>query len=431
MLLNFSFSNFRSFKTESSLNLAPAHIKEIAYSVLKQKADKEYKGLCSSVIYGSNANGKSNALLAIEFLQELIISGSLNTQRCMPIQLAPNFRNKGVEPINFSVKFIYKKHLIEYSVAIGGVSFLGELKDAFIEYEKLCINSKPQFERFEKEVNINYENTKFINSSNTNIFEMQAKDSLLKDELFLTNGYKTLVNKEIYSIILEWFQTKLIVVRNVNYVSATPKFDYDIISDKNEGGVLLSDDIINKIAKAAGIDSSEIHFKKSDKEEKAQAISVIDGKGVVARFIESAGTMKIINFIPLVISVMVNGGTLIVDELDSSLHPSAVFSIVNAFHNNELNINQAQLIFTTHNPIYQKAKIFRRDEIKFIEREDGESTIYNLSDFGTSGDNGVKNSTDIMKNYLNGNYGAIRFVDFSDIIREAIEMNRNHSGDTE
>ena len=56
--------------------------------------------------------------------------------------------------------------------------------------------------------------------------------------------------------------------------------------------------------------------------------------------------------------------------------------------------------------------------------------MYNLSDFGTSGEKGVKNSTDIMKNYLNGSYGAIKFVDFSDIIREAIEVNINNSGDS-
>lgn len=431
MLLNFSFSNFRSFKDESNLNLVPANIREISYSILTQKADKQYKGLCSSVIYGANANGKSNALLAIEFLQKLIISGNINSQRCIPIPLAPNFHNQSVEPIRLSIKFVHKKHLIDYTIAIGGVSFLGDFKDAYIEYEVLSVNSKPQFTRVKQNVDINYENTKLINSANIDIFETQATESLLSDELFLTNGYKTLVDKDIYSILLDWFQTKLIVVRNVNYVSTTPKFDYDIISDKNEGGVLLSDEIINKIAKAAGIDTTEIHFEKSDKEAKPQAVSFIDGKGVIARFIESAGTMKIINFIPLVISVMVNGGTLIVDELDSSLHPSAVFSIVNAFHNDELNLKQAQLIFTSHNPIYQKAKIFRRDEIKFIEREDGVSTIYNLSDFGTSGENGVKNSTDIMKNYLNGSYGAIKFVDFSDVIREAVEFNFNTSGDNE
>ena len=105
------------------------------------------------------------------------------------------------------------------------------------------------------------------------------------------------------------------------------------------------------------------------------------------------------------------------------MNPSAVFSIINAFHNNELNVRKAQLIFTTHNPIYQKAKIFRRDEIKFIERDAQTSSIHSLSDYGTSGTNGVKNSTDIMKNYLIGRYGAINYIDFSDAIAEALALN--------
>ena len=120
---------------------------------------------------------------------------------------------------------------------------------------------------------------------------------------------------------------------------------------------------------------------------------------------------------------MVKGATLVIDELDSSLHPSAVFSIINAFHNDELNVNKAQLIFTSHNPIYQKAKIFRRDEIKFIERDKQTSKIYNLSDFGTSGEGQVKNSTDIMKNYLTGKYGAINYIDFSEVIADALQLN--------
>lgn len=426
MLLKFTFSNFRSFLNESTLDLTATSLKDIQYSVLKEHVDREYKALCSSVIYGANANGKSNALLALEFLQKIVISGNVNMQRCIPVPLAPNFHNKKGSPIKLGIKFIYKNRLIEYDVAIGGITFLGEMQDAFIDNEVLCVDSKLQFERDSENVTVYYDDMTQRDDASIDIFKSQATESLFKDELFLTNGYKTLVNKEMYSIIMEWFQTKLIVLRNINYVSSAPRYDYDITAGNGTGipgDILLSNTIVNKIAKAAGIDTSEIQFRKDDKESKTQVVSIIDGKGVIARFIESAGTLKIINFIPLVISVMLNGGTLIVDELDSSLHPSAVFSIVNAFHNDELNLNKAQLIFTTHNPIYQKAGIFRRDEIKFIEREDGTSKLYNLSDFGTSGENGVKNSTDIMKNYLNGNYGAINIVDFSDVIREALKIN--------
>ena len=58
------------------------------------------------------------------------------------------------------------------------------------------------------------------------------------------------------------------------------------------------------------------------------------------------------------------------DEFDASLHPMALMSIVGAFHNDEINKKGAQLIFNTHNPIFLNKNIFRRDEIKFVDRDD-------------------------------------------------------------
>ncbi len=422
MLLNFSFKNFRSFKDLSSLDLRPANIRDIPYSVLKTKINKEYKALSSSIIYGANASGKSNVILAFDFLKELIISGNIRNQRSIPVELIPCFFNKKDETIDFAIKFIEDNFVFDYSIQIGNAKFLSEENNPIIEKEVLSVNEEKVFEREEKQITY-LELTENENTETSAVIKEKATSSLLSDELFLTNGYKTLVDTAAYSTILKWFKEKLIIISNVDFVSSAPRFDYEQIGEAADDKFKLSDKIINEIANEAGVNSTEIRFLKSDNDKLPQAFSVIDGKGVVARFIESAGTMKMINFLPLVLSVMVKGATLIVDELDSSLHPSAVFSIINAFHNDELNVNKAQLIFTSHNPIYQKAKVFRRDEIKFIERDKTSSKIYNLSDFGTSGKGQVKNSTDIMKNYLTGKYGAINFVDFSQVIADALQLN--------
>ena len=44
-------------------------------------------------------------------------------------------------------------------------------------------------------------------------------------------------------------------------------------------------------------------------------------------------------------------------------------------------IHHAQLIFNTHNPIFLNSNLFRRDEIKFVERDDDthDSVLYALS----------------------------------------------------
>ena len=95
-------------------------------------------------------------------------------------------------------------------------------------------------------------------------------------------------------------------------------------------------------------------------------------------------------------------------------------NIINIFHNDEINKNGSQLIFDTHNPIFLDATLLRRDEIKFVEREEatGNSIHYALSDFRTA--DGIRKGEDYMNNYFVSRYGAIRDVDFSPILSAII-----------
>ena len=123
---------------------------------------------------------------------------------------------------------------------------------------------------------------------------------------------------------------------------------------------------------------------------------------------------------PLVIYALLNGGTLVMDEFDASIHPMALMNIINIFHNDEINRNQAQLIFNTHNPIFLDSSLLRRDEIKFVERDEEtrRSVHYALSDFRTA--DGIRKGEDYMNNYFVSRYGAIREIDFSPILESVI-----------
>ena len=85
-------------------------------------------------------------------------------------------------------------------------------------------------------------------------------------------------------------------------------------------------------------------------------------------------------------------------------------------------IHHAQLIFNTHNPIFLNSNLFRRDEIKFVERDDDthDSVLYALSDFGTTGDKGVRKHEDYMSKYFISQYGAIKDIDFTPIFEEIL-----------
>ena len=109
----------------------------------------------------------------------------------------------------------------------------------------------------------------------------------------------------------------------------------------------------------------------------------------------------------------------------------ALMSFMNIFQNDDINIKHAQLIFNTHNPIFLNSNLFRRDEIKFVEREDDtqNSTLYALSDFKTSGKNGVRKHEDYMSKYFVSRYGAIKDIDFTPIFEEIMEREEGEASE--
>ena len=182
------------------------------------------------------------------------------------------------------------------------------------------------------------------------------------------------------------------------------------------------------MAQQAGIIGSEFAYVTGP-DKKQRLFSMFDDKesktaGIDAHLIESVGTIRLIEIMPAILIALEQGATLVMDEFDASLHPSIVKNIIGIFHNNEINTNHAQLVFNSQNPIYLNSKILRRDEIKFVERneETKSSELYALSDFRTNGgDVSVRKTTDYMKNYFVDRYGAILDIDFSDIIKEMTE----------
>ena len=139
---------------------------------------------------------------------------------------------------------------------------------------------------------------------------------------------------------------------------------------------------------------------------------------IPAEIFESNGTIRFIDKFPLVIDVLSNGGTLVIDEFDASIHPMAVMNIISIFHSDYINKRNAQLIFTTQNPIFLDASLLRRDEIKFVARDDatGRSEHYALSDFKTA--KGIRKGEAYMNNYFVSRYGAIKDIDFSELFEE-------------
>ena len=126
---------------------------------------------------------------------------------------------------------------------------------------------------------------------------------------------------------------------------------------------------------------------------------------------ESEGTKKVIEISGPIFTVLREGETLIIDELDAKLHPLLTRNIVLLFMDPEKNKNGAQLIFATHDTNLLDLEIIRRDQIWFAEKDKVESTdIYSLVEFKDEDGKKVRNDRDIKRDYIRGRYGAIPFI---------------------
>lgn len=431
MLLEFKTRNYKSFVDEMAFSMTPApKQKGLDYSILSMKAgNKSYKGLSSAVIYGPNASGKTNVIGAMDTFRSIVLRGSIrNGDVASPnaaasaLELIPNC-NGVKEPTEFSIQFLDGGLLVEYFVKADIGSFMDENYPRKIMEERLTVNEKLIFLRNEElvvdlpSVIKEYVN-KSIKRKTPKMLEL-AVDSLSDTELFLTNGFKSIYAQSLVKRVTSWFSNKFIVVYHCDDIRLVRKF-----TDPKANTVYV-ETTLTKAAREFGITGNALGYKSDGKDDTEDAVlcSIIGNKLLPAEIFESYGTIRFINEFPLVIRVLLNGGTLVMDEFDASIHPMALMNIINVFHNDDINKNHAQLIFNTHNPIFLDSSLLRRDEIKFVEREDktGNSIHYALSDFKTA--DGVRKGEDYMNNYFVSRYGAIKDVDFSPILEKVIAGN--------
>ena len=450
MLLEFKTKNYKSFVEEANFSMVAApKQKGLDYSLMKVKIKgKEIKGLSSSVVYGPNAAGKTNIVGAMDVLRTIILRGNIRNSdeksspnpAAVALELIPNNNEKKPKPVCFEIEF-YEEDAenngfkIHYELQIDLGTFLEEEYQRRIVSEVLEVNGEKVFERTKDlkigSLRVIKRYLPKLTEKNVESIKDIAKNSLNQEELFLTNGFKLMFAPEFTKLIVDWFTNKFMIIYRADSMQLIKKF-----ADPKKKAVYV-EKTIDEAAKLFGINSNAVGYVVSDDEPDAKLCSVFKNMKnhqnavIAADIFESYGTIRFINMFPLVIKAMQIGGTLVIDEFDASIHPMALMSIINVFHNDDINIHHAQLMFNTHNPIFLNSNLFRRDEIKFVERDDDthDSVLYALSDFGTTGDKGVRKHEDYMSKYFISQYGAIKDIDFTPIFEEILcDEKRNADG---
>lgn len=432
MLVSFSFANFKSFRDETKLSLEPViKQKDLLYSILHTHVGKEdCQGLCSSVFYGPNASGKSNVICALHVFKMIILRGNIRNKIDAPdpdaaaqrLELIPNQSFTEPHPTSFSITFCHLGHHYTYHLSFLIGTFLDtETKREILE-EVLVVDGKEAFRReAEQPLSVSFSDQGTLSQKDKIVLSKASSDNLDPEELFLTGGFKSLYAAKQVAAIQDWFRQYLLVFFSSNTLASGP-----LLPQAPQNGPRVTR-LLEPVLPKFGITGNALGYFTPKGETDAKLCSLIpspqDPKKTCilpAETFESLGTVRFMNLFPLLSDAIKHGKTLVIDEFDASLHSFVVMNIIKIFHNDEINTNGAQLLFNTQNPLYLDGELFRRDEIKFIDRDEHTqaSTLYALSDFPTTGANAVRKGEDYLKNYLIGKYGAVRHIDLSPLFTQ-------------
>ncbi len=399
MLIQFTVENFLSIRDKVYLSLEPSSDSEHPENLIVKG---DHKAVNLVAIYGANASGKSSLFKAIAIALNMI-KNSNNVQITDKLPVVPfkfDFESRN-HPTFFEFTFIAgdgKKYIYGFSATT----------EKIVEEYLYCYNTAKPTLLFdlkeEKEPKFNRAfKVKLETAYQMNTF----------NKLFLATA--TTWNVECTKMPFEWLAQAMDTFTDVMELGGAAVDKYR--TDESKKYIEFTKNILKQAD--INISSIEVDTKEGKKYdvEITTGHTVVDEKGKKTEFLltlqeESVGTQLLFFYGPLLKDAFEKGKTIILDEIDKSMHPSLVKFIMNLFRDPDINKKGAQLIVTTHETGILSLNMFRRDQIYFTEKDsqNGVTDLYSLDEFS------VRKTENIEKGYLMGRYGAIPFLQAGEVL---------------
>lgn len=414
MLVEFRVKNFRSLRDEQVLSLVASKDKTLQETHTVATGLKAAPSLLrSAVVYGANASGKSNLIKALQYMRGVVVESATVIQPGQTYGVQP-FRldaDSSKEPTEFEVTFILDEIRYQYGFAMTSERIISE---HLLVYKAF----KPQrwFERtFDTEASKDLYDFGPGFKGAKNLWEGATRPNAL----FLSMAVQ--LNSEALRPVFDWFVNGLVIVNEQSQLN--PQMSIQMLKQA-EGRKRICDFLTTADISIADIEvvtrkvlGQAVHFdlvagktevRAEEMEDLQLRFSHVTDKGtaVLDLMDESSGTRNLLFLAGPVMDILRKGQTLVIDELDTSLHTLLVRELVRLFHRPEINTGGAQLIFTTHDTsLLDAPDLFRRDQIWFVEKERAQaSALVNLSEFSPR-----KNEA-LERGYLMGRYGGVPFL---------------------
>jgi len=218
MLIDYRFSNFRSFKRESSLSMEAGRQTTLNENLIR---DYNLRTVPSAVIYGANASGKSNIIMSLAVMKEIVLTGSIepNVPNLSHLELYPFVYQDNIEPMKFEIDFVQNNKRLVFGFEIKVSTFKKETRKIVSEFLAYIDKSKKKTYIYTRD-----ENTIEINKSKKALslidfdkdllkeFEKKINENIDDSELFLSRAFKSTISNELADIVFDFFKEKLVVV---------------------------------------------------------------------------------------------------------------------------------------------------------------------------------------------------------------------------
>jgi len=429
MLIDFSVTNYRSFKNEVTLSLlstTKASQIDKTFNLIPVEKGK-YNLLTFSAIYGANASGKSNLIRAfVDFRDLLLSSHKLDLDDSIPayepFRLDDAYKNK---PTKFETEFYLNHTRYFISIEFDEKKIINEELTYYPEGKKALLYKR----NWEKPIKFG------------NCFKGDKKNIeklLLPNQLFLSRAAN--LNHEQLIPIYRYFRDTYNLHSRMDS-SSRPIHSTTIELRKNKDNANYKNIILGML-NAADLNIGDIELKEnkniSDKlkfprnlPENLKQKIIEDFKftpllghmkylnGIKTNQLEffdleneeSTGTIKMYDIAGEIVQTLQDGTVLFIDEFNSGLHPALNKFIIELFLNPEINKKQAQLIIVTHDTCAFDLEKITRDQIWFTDKDSlGASVLYSLDEFDK---NKIRKNSNFAKWYAEGRFRALPAIDFS------------------
>jgi AAA15 family ATPase/GTPase len=412
MLLRFGIANYRSLRDRQELSFVASSLDDIESGLIEARHVPGHKVLPVLVIYGANAAGKTAVINALDWMRSAVLYSHSRGKPDGKIPRTPFALDASCAslPSQCEVDFLLQDVRYHYGFEAADRAFTSEWLFAYPNDRRQAL--------FERE-GMQFRFGRNLKGRNQIISELTRPNSLFlsaaaqngHDELTKVAGYfesmtiGELAQKEISSSVLgrkiDERVLKFLTTAGTGVVDyRVTEWDPDVEHREFQEFMV---ELANKKSIDLKIDRCNLQFSHKGADGGAVYFGLHN---------ESEGTRRLIRLLLPVFKALDAGTTMLVDELDASLHTQACELVIALFASPRTNPNGAQLVATTHDTNLLRSSHLRRDQVWLTEKDSrGATHLYPLTDFRTrKGDN-------LARGYLQGRYGAIPFAgDTSDIL---------------